>query len=66
MAFCHVNDVALRLLKASIDANYCAYVALQKDPLLNNLRSSPEFPQLLSAAKQCQDKFLAERAQLPH
>ena len=63
MAFCRVNDVALRLLKASIEGKYCAYEALQKDPMLVSLRSSPEFSQLLAAAKQCQDNFLAERNQ---
>jgi hypothetical protein len=63
MAFCRVNDVALRLLKASIEGKYCAYEALQKDPMLVPLRSSPEFSQMLAAAKQCQDNFLAERNQ---
>ena len=63
MAVCGVNDVALRLLKSAIEGKYCAYEALEKDPLLASLRSSPEFPQLLSEAKQCQDKFLAEREQ---
>jgi serine/threonine protein kinase len=31
------------------------------DPLLAKLRSTPEFDQLLSAGKQCQDRFLKER-----
>jgi len=53
----------LRLLKSSIAGNYCIYVALQKDPMLASLRSSPEYPQLLAAAKKCQDNFLAERTQ---
>jgi hypothetical protein len=34
--------------------------------MLAPLRGTPEFRQLLSAAKQSQDKFLAERAQLSH
>jgi len=66
MAFCGEKDAALRLLKSSIDGKYCAYQALQKDPLLAPLRGTPEFAQLLSAAKQCQDNFLAERTQVPH
>jgi hypothetical protein len=37
-----------------------------KDPLLASLRNAPEFPQVLSAAKQCQNKFLAERNQAGH
>ena len=54
------------MLKSAIEGKYCAYTALQKDPLLASLRSTPEYTQLLSAAKQCQDNFLAQRAQLPH
>jgi len=44
----------------------CAYVALQKDPLLASPRETPELTQLLSAAKQCKEDFFAERAQLTH
>jgi eukaryotic-like serine/threonine-protein kinase len=61
MAFCGQKEIALRLLKTSVGHNYCAYAALQSDPLLAKLRGTPEFDQLLSAAKQCQDKFLQER-----
>jgi hypothetical protein len=66
MAFCGEKAAALRLLKTAIDARYCAYQAIQKDPMLASLRATPEFAQLLSSAKQCQDSFLAERAQLSH
>jgi hypothetical protein len=66
MAFCGEKAAALRLLKTAIDARYCAYQAIQKDPMFASLRSTPEFTQLLSAAKQCRDTFLAERAQLSH
>jgi hypothetical protein len=63
MAFCGAKEPAVRLLKSAIAKNYCAYDALQKDPLLAPLRSMPEYQELLSAAKQCRDKFLAERNQ---
>jgi len=66
MAFCGEEDAALRLLKSVIEAKYCAYTALQKDPLLAPLRVTPEFTQLLSAAKQCQDNFFAGRTQVSH
>jgi serine/threonine protein kinase/tetratricopeptide (TPR) repeat protein len=62
-AFCGQKDIALRLLKSGIAGHYCAYNAMQTDPLFAPLRSSPEFAQLLSAAKQCRDDFLAERSQ---
>jgi serine/threonine protein kinase/tetratricopeptide (TPR) repeat protein len=66
MAFCGEKEVALRLLKSSIEGRYCAYQALQQDPLIAPLRSTPEYTQLLSAAKHCQDTFLAERSQAAH
>jgi hypothetical protein len=51
----------VRLLKKAVEQNYCAYTALQTDPLLVKLRGIPEFIELLSAAKECQSKFLGER-----
>jgi eukaryotic-like serine/threonine-protein kinase len=62
MAYCGERQAALRLLKTVIEGHYCAYTGMQKDPMLASVRSAPEYPQLLSAAKQCQDQFLAERA----
>jgi len=56
------KDLGVRLLKSSIDGGYCSLTGLQKDALLANLRSAPEYGQLLSAAKKCQDNFFAERA----
>jgi len=66
MAFCGEKDMALRLLKSAVEGHYCSYTALQKDPLMAPLRGLPEFPELLSAAKQCRDDFLAVRSQAPH
>jgi len=60
-AFCGQPQAAVRLLKRAIDGNYCAYQALQQDPMLTSLRTMPEYSQLLSAAKKCQDEFLAAR-----
>jgi serine/threonine protein kinase len=61
-AFCGKNDVALRILKSGIEGRYCAYTALQNDPLLAKLRGTPEFNELLSEAKKCRSDFLAERS----
>jgi hypothetical protein len=36
---------------------------LQTDPLLVKLRGTPEFDQLLAAAKECRNRFLAQRDQ---
>ncbi len=63
MAFCGEDDLAARLLKSAIEQNYCAYSALQLDPLLASLRQSPAFQPILAAAHQCQQRFLVARAQ---
>ena len=63
LAYCGQKDAALRLLKSALKQNYCAYPALQTDPLLVKLRGTPEFGELLTAAKGCQNRFLAQQNQ---
>jgi eukaryotic-like serine/threonine-protein kinase len=66
MATCGKQDIALRLLKSAIEGHYCAYTALQTDSLLVTLRGTPEFNKLFAAAKECENSFLSERAQVSH
>ena len=54
MAFCGKKEIALRMISAAVENNYCAYSALLADPLLGKLRSSTEFDKVLTAAHQCQ------------
>jgi serine/threonine protein kinase/tetratricopeptide (TPR) repeat protein len=54
MAFCGRKPEAIHLLKMAIEQNYCAYEALLNDPLLDRVRGTPEFDQLLDPAKYCQ------------
>jgi hypothetical protein len=61
LSFCGQQESALKLLKRAIEQNYCSYSALRSDPLLAKLRGTPEFNQLLSAGRQCQERFLAEQ-----
>jgi hypothetical protein len=61
LVYCGRNDAAVRLLKSAVAQNYCAYTALQTDPLLAKLRGTTDFNKLLSAAKECQNRFLAQR-----
>jgi TolB-like protein len=65
-AFCGQKDIPVRLIKGAIAGHYCAYSDLQTNPMLAPLRATPEFTQLLSAAKQCRDNFLSERSQPAH
>jgi hypothetical protein len=50
MAYCGQKEPALRLLKAAVQQNYCAYSALLDDPLLKNLRKETAFNEVLTAA----------------
>jgi hypothetical protein len=57
MAACGQNEAALRLLKAAVQQNYCAYSALLEDPLLKNLRKDTAFNEVLTASSNCQAVF---------
>jgi serine/threonine protein kinase/tetratricopeptide (TPR) repeat protein len=54
LAYCGQSDAALRLLKAAVQQNYCAYSALLGDPLLKDLRKDTAFNQVLTAGSECQ------------
>jgi TolB-like protein/predicted Ser/Thr protein kinase len=58
---CMGNTFTARLIKSAIEGGFCAYEPLQSDPLLAAFRKTPEYSALLAQAKQCQDRFLAER-----
>ena len=60
---CLGNDFTARLLKSAIDGGFCAYDYLQVDTMMAEFRKSPEYPAVLAQAKQCRDRFLAERNQ---
>jgi serine/threonine protein kinase len=54
------KDAALHMIRMAIEQNYCAYSALENDPLLDRLRATPEFADLLKAARFCQEPLLAQ------
>ncbi len=54
MAACGQKEPALRLLKAAVQQNYCAYSALLDDPLLKDLRKETAFNEVLTSAGNCQ------------
>jgi TolB-like protein/predicted Ser/Thr protein kinase len=58
---CLGNEFTARVVKGAIDSGYCGYDYLQMDPVMAEFRKSPQYPALLTEAKQCRDKFLAER-----
>jgi hypothetical protein len=59
--FCGQKDLALHMIKTSIDGHYCAYTGLQNDSIWAKLRGTPEWAEFLAEAKKCQDDFIAER-----
>ena len=63
MAYCGQKDAALRLLKAAVQQNYCAYSALLGDPLLKGLRKETAFNEVLTAASTCQETLKEGREQ---
>ena len=58
---CLGNAFTARLMKSAIEGGFCAYDFLRLDPLLTSFRKAPEYPAVLTEAKECQDRFLAER-----
>jgi serine/threonine protein kinase len=63
MAYCGQQEPALRLLKAAVQQNYCAYSALLDDPLLKTLRKETAFNEVLTAAGNCQQSLKEGRGQ---
>ena len=61
LSFCKQKASAVKVLTRTIAANYCATSALRSDPLLENVRNSSEFAQLLSESENCRHNFLAQR-----
>ncbi len=48
---------ALRALRTSVESGFFSYAYLSRDPLLNDLRSGPEFAQILNMARQRYEAF---------
>ncbi len=63
LAFAGKKDAALHMIGMAIEQNYCAYSALENDPLLDKLRATLEFANLLKAARFCQEPLRAQAGQ---
>jgi serine/threonine protein kinase/tetratricopeptide (TPR) repeat protein len=60
---CRGNAFTAALMKPAIADGFCGYEILQFDPLLADFRKSPQYSAILAQARQCTEKFLAERDQ---
>ncbi len=59
LSFGGKKNASVQMIKHAIEHDYCAASQLRSDPLLVNIRGTPEFSQLVSAAANCQKKYLA-------
>jgi serine/threonine protein kinase/tetratricopeptide (TPR) repeat protein len=63
LAYVGETGLAIPLLKLAIQKGYCAYPAIDSDPLFTTVRERPEFAEIRSDAIACQNTFLTQRAQ---
>ncbi len=61
LSYCSKTDAAAQLVRSAIDGNYCATEALERDPLMANLRATPTYAALREKAADCQERALAGR-----
>jgi len=64
LAACGEKEIAFAFLRKAVAGNYCAYQALQSDPLLAGVRADAEFHQIVQAAADCQKKFAAAQGMI--
>ena len=57
LAQCGEKQIAYSFLRKAVEQNYCAYQALQADPLLTSVQGDTEFREIVSDAGQCQKRF---------
>jgi len=58
LAHCGEKKTAYAFLRKAVDEKYCAYEALQADPLLAEVQEESEFKEIVRTAGECQRKFV--------
>jgi eukaryotic-like serine/threonine-protein kinase len=61
LAHCGYPDLSLRLLRKAVQENYCAFPAMERDPLLASVRGTADFSEIRKMGIACQQRFLAHR-----
>ena len=59
LAYAGDSRTALRLLREAVTGGYCSYPAIDSDPMLASIRSSADFAEVRSLAKECRARFAA-------
>ena len=65
MALAGYPEAALRLLRKAVDDNYLCHEAMDRDPLLESIRKSPEYAAIRAESIRKQREFLARRGAPP-
>jgi hypothetical protein len=52
------------MLRRTVLANYCAYPAMDTDPMFASIRSLPDYAEIRSIGMSCQNSFVAGRVKL--
>jgi TolB-like protein/Tfp pilus assembly protein PilF len=65
LAYCGNTGLALRLLRRSVEDNYLAVPAMDRDPLLAKVRDMPEFAQIRALAIEKQRQLAERRTAAP-
>jgi hypothetical protein len=60
---CNQPALGAGALRRAIEQNYCAYPQMETDPLLESIRTMPEFADIRAAGIACQKRFLEHRKQ---
>ena len=58
LAQCGEKKIAYSFLRKAVEQKYCAYQALQADPLLAGVQGDSDFQQIVKSAQDCQKKFM--------
>ncbi len=61
LSYCGRREIALRQLRQAVESGWACVEALDRDPLLVNVRSDPRFAAIRAAAAQRQSRFLNHR-----
>ena len=58
---CGERASALELLRKAVEENYCGYPAMDREPLFDSIRKTPEFAEIRKMGIACQQRFVAHR-----
>ena len=62
VALCGDRESALQILRKAVEENFCSYPAMDKDPLFESVRKTPEFAEIRKMGMACRERFLAHTA----